>query len=149
MCYIQMQTSIQRLLDQCKQNSRYNSLSGRSKQSSKLRQSSQHASHKTKLPSRPSRSTHSFSSTTSPVKRLLEKERASFLVTQAEEIYNQKLKQREKKKRILELENEKEKELNELTVARHKVQLAEFDFELEGKSVNCNKIFREKFTGSQ
>ena len=37
--------------------------------------------------------------------------------------------------RILELEDEKEKELNKLTEARHKVELAKFDFELENKSV--------------
>ena len=130
---IQMQTSTQRFLDQCKHNIRYSKLSVHSKQSSKLSPSSQHTLHKTKLSSKPSRRTHSFSSTSSSVKSSLEKERALFLVTQAEEIYHQKLKQIENEKRILELE--KEKELNRLIEVRHKVELAEFDFELENKSV--------------
>ena len=95
---IQMQTLIQRFLDQCKHNTRYSKLSLRSKQSSKLSQSSQHTLHKTKLSSKLSCSTHSSSSTSSSVKSSLEKERALSLATQAEEIYNQKLKQIEKKK---------------------------------------------------
>ena len=126
---IQMQTSMQRFLDQWKHNTRYSKLSFRSKQSSKLSQSSQHTPHKTKLSSKPSRSTHSSSSTSSSVKSSLEKETALLLATQAEETYNQKLKQKQKEKRTLELENEREKELNKLTEARHKVELAEFDFE--------------------
>ena len=143
---IQMQTLIQRFLDQCKHNTRYSKLSVRSKQSSKLSQSSQHTPHKTKLSSKPSRSTHSSSSTSSSVKSSLEKERALSLATQAEEIYNQKLKQIEKKKRISELENEKEKELIKLIEARHKVELVEFDFELENKPViSCDSQSQHYF----
>ena len=82
-------------------------MSVRPKQSSKLSQSSQHTPHKTKLSSKPSRSTHSSSSTSSSVNSSLEKERALLLATQAEKVFNQKLKQVEKEKRISELENEK------------------------------------------
>ena len=53
------------------------------------------------------------------------------LATQAEEVYNQKVKQIEKEERILGLE--KEKELHKLIEARYKVELAEFDFKLENK----------------
>ena len=60
-CSIQMQTSIQRLIDQCKRDTRCSKLSVLSKQSSKLNQSSQYTPHKTKLSSKPSLSTH-FSS---------------------------------------------------------------------------------------
>ena len=80
------------------------------------------------------------------VKSSLEKERALLLATQAEEIYNQKLKQIEKEKGILELENEKEKELNKLIEARHKVELVEFDFKLENKSVtSCDSQLQHYF----
>ena len=111
-----------------------------------MSQSSQHTPHETKLSSKPSRSTYSSSSTSLSVKSSLEKERALLLATQAEEIYNQKLKQREKEKGILELENEKEKELNKLIEARHKVELVEFDFKLENKSVtSCDSQLQHYF----
>ena len=70
---VQMQTSIQRFLDQCKHNTRYSRLSVRSKQSSKLRQYSQHTTHKSKLSSKPSLIIRS-SSGTSSIKSSLDKE---------------------------------------------------------------------------
>ena len=102
---------------------------------SNKKQSSQHTVHKTKMSSKPSESTHPSCSTSLSVKSSLEKERSLLLATQGEKIYNQNLKQIEKEKRILELENEKEKELNKLIEVRHKVELAGVDFELENKSV--------------
>ena len=109
-----------------------------------MSQSYQHTPHKTKLSSKPSRSTHSSSSTISSVKSSLEKERALLLATQAEEVYNQKVKQIEKEERILGLE--KEKELHKLIEARYKVELAEFDFKLENKSVtSCDSHLQHYF----
>ena len=60
------------------------------------------------MSSKPTRSTHFSSSTSSSDKSLSEKEkqRASLLFTQVEQIYNQNLKQIGKEKRILEFENE-------------------------------------------
>ena len=111
-----------------------------------MSQSYQHTLYKAKLSSKPSRSTHSSSSTISSVKSSLEKERALLLATQAEEIYIQKVKQIEKEERILELEMEKEKELHKLIEARYKVELAEFDFELENKSVtSCDSHLQHYF----
>ena len=132
---IHMQTSIKRFLVQCKHNTRYSKLSVCSKQSSKKSNSSQHTRHKTKLSSKPSSKTHSSGSTTASVKSSIENERAFLLATQAEEIYNQKLKKIEKEKGLLELENEKEKDLDKLIEGRQKVELTKFDFELENKSV--------------
>ena len=100
------------------------------------------------MSSKPSESTHPSCSTSLSVKSSLEKERSLLLATQAEKIHNQNLKQIEKEKRILELENEKEKELNKLIEVRHKVELAGVDFELENKSVTSYESqWQDNFLG--